>query len=96
MRGCRSAKNGFRPYAYRQGAMRRQALAVAFCAQAEKQVPTVGDRVYVGACGSEGTIVGVGDDGQCSIKFGSGDISEVHDYKTMGLTKETRKVPGSA
>ena len=76
--------------------MRRQALAVAFCAQAEKQVPTVGDRVYVGACGSEGTIVGVGDDGQCSIKFGSGDISEVHDYKTMGLTKETRKVPGSA
>ena len=95
-RGCRCAKSGLRPYAYRQAALRRAVFAAARRKQMEQVVPVVGDVVHVGACGSEGKLIEIGAEGQCKIEFSCGDMTEVHEYATLGMTKETRKLPGSA
>lgn len=93
-RGCRSAKLMHRPYAYRQGAVRRESLEIAH-AQIALRGPEVGDTVFVGACNSTGKLIEVGDDGSCSIEFSLGDVSEVHQYKAMGLPQQPH-TPGSA
>ena len=96
-RGCRSAMHDLRPYRFRQAALRRVAFAEAHARFAERG-PSVGDRVYVGSCGSEATLVELHEDGRCSVEFSMGEISEVREYKSTGLTnkKETRNVAGSA
>lgn len=94
-RGCRCAKSDFRPYMYRSGALRRQSFEVKRTSIA-KGAPNEGDMVYVMTCNSEGKLLEVGEDGSCRIEFSMGDISEVREYLTMGLTKETRNKPGSA
>lgn len=94
-RGCRGAVSEHRLYAYRGGSIRRQKLEAARRQMAERG-PIAGDMVYIGSCGSEGKLLEVGEDGSCSIEFSLGEISEVKQYKTMGVTKETRNLPGSA
>ena len=94
-RGTRAGTRYGEPFAFRQGAVRRQGFQTAL-ARIEEGPPAVGDTVYVGACRSVGKLLTVGEAGDCSIEFSFGELSSVQKYTTMGVTKETVRLPGSA
>ena len=98
-RGCRSGKKSARrgePLAFRQGAIRREDFEETHARIRDGAQIELGETVFVGACRSLGKLIAVGEDGECSIEFRCGEVAQVQHYKTMGLSKETRCVAGSA
>ena len=83
-RGTRSSKLQSRPYAYRQGSLRRgpfndavQKMDTPFDAS------SIGEKVYVGACRSEATLLALHADGGCTVEFRCGEISCAREYASL-------------